>query len=194
MLQESCSSNKTKLKETQISPNHQRKKKGVYFSCICCWVWKHFLLFWQEYPHKWWMLRDDTHNSINVFGFGFGFGFVWNNNFMKKQKWKCRIQFMFANSNKTKNKTKPKTKQNQKQNKTNKANKLQTLVFFCLIGFASANIFGWSILNCCWIVSILFCDVLWMWEWTRRMKKIEWKDQNRKQSIILLSTRPIKVL
>ena len=35
----------TTLKETQISSNDQRTKKRVYFSCICCWVTKHFFCF-----------------------------------------------------------------------------------------------------------------------------------------------------
>ena len=34
-----------KTEETQISSNHQRKKKRVHFSCICDWAKKHLLLF-----------------------------------------------------------------------------------------------------------------------------------------------------
>ena len=41
LLPESFSPNKTK-KDTQISSNHQRNKKRVYFSCIWYWVRKHF--------------------------------------------------------------------------------------------------------------------------------------------------------
>ena len=53
LLQESCSPNKTKLKDTQISSNDQRKKrKECNFSCNCYWVEKQLLLtLTQEYPH-----------------------------------------------------------------------------------------------------------------------------------------------